>query len=107
MRPFFPGISDMSFLYPDDDEGTRLLAAAACPLGLDPLPSGFACPVVNIGPWGREYHQRLERMHASYAFETLPDLLERVVTEIFKSAKQHWSRAIRKDCRRLGVGGLS
>jgi arginine utilization protein RocB len=76
LRPFFPGISDMSFLYPMDDPGQRRQASAACPLGLDPLPAGFACPVVNIGPWGRDYHQRLERMHASYAFETLPRVVE-------------------------------
>ncbi len=86
-RPFFPGISDMSFLYPHDDEGARRLAAAACPLGVAPLPSGFSCPVINIGPWGREYHQRLERVHVSYAFGTLPELLKRVVLETFRSMK--------------------
>ena len=79
-RPFFPGISDMSFLYPEDDAAERLLASAACPLGLDPLPAGFSCPALNLGPWGREYHQRLERVHASYAFGTLPELL-RLVAE--------------------------
>ena len=84
IREYFPGISDMSFLNPCDDTEARLFAAAACPLGLDPLPSGFSCPVVNIGPWGREYHQRLERVHAGYAFEVLPELLERTVAEIFK-----------------------
>jgi len=80
---FFPGISDMSFLNPRDDADARLFAAAACPLGLDPLPAGFSCPVINIGPWGREYHQRLERVHAGYAFEVLPVLLERTVAGIF------------------------
>jgi arginine utilization protein RocB len=84
VRQYFPGISDMSFLNPCDDADARLFAATACPLGLDPLPSGFSCPVMNIGPWGREYHQRLERVHAGYAFEVLPVLLERTVAEIFK-----------------------
>lgn len=51
-RPYFPGISDMSFL--------------------------TAYPTVNIGPWGREYHQRGERVHAHYAFEVLPELLREV-----------------------------
>lgn len=83
IRQFFPGISDMSFLNPCDDADARMFAAAACPLGLDPLPSGFSCPVINIGPWGREYHQRLERVHTGYAFEVLPALLDRTVAEIF------------------------
>jgi len=83
IQRFFPGISDMSFLNPGDSPEARRLAGAACPSGLDPLPAGFSCPVVNIGPWGREYHQRLERVHAGYAFEVLPELLERVVAEIF------------------------
>ena len=78
LRPFFPGISDMSFLYPGDEAQARKLASEACPLGLDPLPAGFSCPAVNIGPWGREYHQRLERVHADYAFRLLPELLRRV-----------------------------
>ncbi len=85
-RPFFPGISDMSFLYPEDDASERLLASAACPLGLDPLPAGFSCPALNLGPWGREYHQRLERVHASYAFGILPELL-RLVTERILAGK--------------------
>jgi len=80
---YFPGISDMSFINPCDDADARLFAADACPLGLDPLPSGFSCPVINIGPWGREYHQRLERVHAGYAFEVLPKLLERTIAGIF------------------------
>ena len=84
VRPFFPGISDMSFLNPSDAPEARLLASQACPLGLDPLPAGFSCPVVNIGPWGREYHQRLERVHADYAFRVLPELLRRVTRRILE-----------------------
>ncbi|HOX33973.1 MAG TPA: M20/M25/M40 family metallo-hydrolase [Spirochaetales bacterium] len=82
LRPFFPGISDMSFLYPGDEEEARNLASSACPLGLDPLPAAFSCPAVNIGPWGREYHQRLERVHADYAFRTLPELLRRAAAAL-------------------------
>jgi hypothetical protein len=32
-------------------------------------------PIVNAGPWGRDYHTPLERVHAGYAFEVLPDLV--------------------------------
>lgn len=55
-RPYFPGISDMSFL--------------------------TAYPTVNIGPWGRDYHQRGERVHAAYAFDVLPMLLHEVCESV-------------------------
>jgi arginine utilization protein RocB len=42
-------------------------------------------PCVNIGPWGREYHQKLERVHAPYAFDVLPDLVHAVARAILDS----------------------
>ncbi len=36
-------------------------------------------PIVNAGPWGRDYHTRLERIHAAYGFDVLPDLVEAIV----------------------------
>jgi arginine utilization protein RocB len=32
-------------------------------------------PVINVGPWGRDYHHWLERVHVRYAFEVLPLLV--------------------------------
>jgi arginine utilization protein RocB len=43
-------------------------------------------PAVNIGPWGRDYHQRTERLHAPYAFEVLPELLWRVAQDVLAPA---------------------
>lgn len=80
LRPIFHGISDMSFLgqpasamTPDIAANTpvpRLRDAA----GADAL----KFPVVNIGPWGREFHQRLERLHADYGFRILPQVIDRI-----------------------------
>jgi len=74
---YFPGISDMSFL----GRGTGGLetAAANTPIWatsfrLDPSP-GY--PIVNIGPWGRDYHHWLERLNAPFAFAVLPGLVQR------------------------------
>ena len=39
------------------------------------LDASPAYPVINIGPWGRDYHHWLERLHAPYAFEVLPKLV--------------------------------
>lgn len=82
LRPFFPGISDMSYLSPADTPQARLEASAECPLGIDAPPLGFRCPTINVGPWGREYHQRLERLYAPYAFTILPEFLERLVRRL-------------------------
>ena len=81
-RAFFVGISDMSFLgrRPDPDETALVAANTPAPdlvdgaTGTEPR-----FPVVNIGPWGRDYHQRLERVHAPYAFRHLPALLDAIV----------------------------
>ncbi len=81
---YFPGISDMSFL----GEAAGDLAAAA---GNTPIwgtsfvmPDTAGYPCINIGPWGRDYHHWLERLHAPYAFETLPRVLLSVIEAVCK-----------------------
>ncbi|GAA5512895.1 protein RocB [Deinococcus carri] len=86
VRQFFAGISDMSFLGAPPDQGRQrdVQANTAVPAFVDagedaglPFP---VFPTVNVGPWGREYHQRLERVHLPYALETLPEVVWRLVT---------------------------
>lgn len=83
-RPYFQGISDMSFLG-HAAPGTDTVAAntPAARLVDKPLTDALRFPAVNIGPWGREYHQRLERVHGPYAFEVLPRVLARIVERYF------------------------
>jgi arginine utilization protein RocB len=85
LRSYFSGISDMSFL------GAEVPAAdTACIVANTPawgalldfdygVLNRLGFPVINIGPWGRDYHQRLERVQVPYAFETVPELVWRVV----------------------------
>jgi arginine utilization protein RocB len=42
---------------------------------------GLEFPVVNAGPWGRDAHQKYERLHTGYAFGTLPHLIRAIVRE--------------------------
>lgn len=82
---YFPGISDMSFFGAASGD---LRAAAANTPGWGtaftmPEPAGYPC--INIGPWGRDYHHWLERLHAPYAFETLPAVLLSVIEAVMKS----------------------
>lgn len=86
-REYFTGISDMSFLGHRPPEAERDLIAANTPIaslvdraGADAL----VFPVVNIGPWGREFHQRLERVYAPYAFEELPRFLREIVRQFLR-----------------------
>jgi arginine utilization protein RocB len=87
LRPvrYFAGISDMSFF--GEAAGNLSAAAANIPgSGISipmPEPAGYAC--INIGPWGRDYHHWLERVHAPYAFETLPRALLAVIDAVGKS----------------------
>ena len=88
-RPFFEGISDMSFLAPlesasnegADDASTLSQNMPGWGMRWNVDYAGaklLNVPVVNVGPWGREYHQRLERVHSDYAFRVLPELVWRL-----------------------------
>ncbi len=69
---YFAGISDMSFL--GEASGDLAAVAANTPVwGTSfTMPAAAGYPCINIGPWGRDYHHWLERLHAPYAFEILP-----------------------------------
>jgi arginine utilization protein RocB len=89
IRNSFPGISDMSFLGAGDSDGVRSVVLANTP-DADRVTWDVAAaerlgvPVINIGPWGRDYHQRLERVHEAYSFETVPELVYRVVHDLLQ-----------------------
>ncbi len=82
---YFAGISDMSFF--GEAAGDHAVVAANTPIwgtGFTmPEPGGYPC--INIGPWGRDYHTWLERLHAPYAFEILPRVLLSVIEAVAKS----------------------
>jgi arginine utilization protein RocB len=79
---YFAGISDMSFF--GEAAGDLSVVAANTPIwgkGFHmPEPGGY--PTINIGPWGRDYHTWLERVHAPYAFEVLPNVLLSVIEAV-------------------------
>lgn len=81
---YFAGISDVSFY--GEAVGDLSVVAANTPIWgqgfVMPEPGGW--PAINIGPWGRDYHTPLERLHAPYAFETLPRVLLAVIDAVAK-----------------------
>ncbi len=86
---YFPGISDMSFLGQADAGAVPVIAANTPPWGTGIVwPDGPALgniPIVNAGPWGRDYHTRLERLCIPYAFEVLPDLVGEIAQRALSS----------------------
>ena len=77
-KQFFAGISDMSFFghRPETaNAGVLVDNTPAATLSDHPPADLLSYPVVNIGPWGRDYHQKWERVHAPYTFGILPDLI--------------------------------
>lgn len=89
-RPHFQGISDMSFLGQPAAEGAGIVAAnaVASRLADETQAQPLTFPVVNIGPWGRELHQRLERVYAPYAFAVLPRFLAAIAGEFLGTAEE-------------------
>lgn len=86
LRPYFQGISDMSFLEPSDGAEQRSFVETMSPASQGESGNdftGLGCPVVNAGPWGRDYHQAGERVNIEYAFTRLPELLWRLVSKTF------------------------
>ena len=81
---YFAGISDVSFF--GEASGDLSVVAANTPIWgkgfVMPDAGGF--PAINIGPWGRDYHTWLERLHAPYAFEILPRVLLSVIEAVAK-----------------------
>ena len=82
---YFAGISDMSFF--GEASGDLSVVAANTPIwdtGFT-MPEAAGYPCINLGPWGRDYHQWLERLHAPYAFEVLPKALLAVIEAVAKA----------------------
>jgi arginine utilization protein RocB len=79
---YFAGISDMSFL--GEASGDLSVVEANTPIwgSSFTMPEAAGYPCINIGPWGRDYHHWLERLHAPYAFEVLPRALLAVIDAV-------------------------
>jgi arginine utilization protein RocB len=82
---YFAGISDMSFF--GEASGELSIVADNTPISGTgfTMPEAAGYPCINLGPWGRDYHQWLERLHAPYAFEVLPLALLAVIDAVATS----------------------
>lgn len=86
---YFNGICDLSYVnYKDDSEGWTAYERNT-PVWSDTYTIPFegmrklTAPVLNVGPLGRDAHQRTERVHIDSAFRRLPIMLETLIRKMF------------------------
>lgn len=92
VEPFYSGISDMSFLGSAATAAELATVAANSPAWETRLRFDYNVvraldlPTINIGPAGRDYHQRTERVRMRYSFEVVPELIWRTTHELLRPA---------------------
>ncbi|MGG4265866.1 M20/M25/M40 family metallo-hydrolase [Peribacillus simplex] len=87
---YFNGICDLSYVqYSDQSDGWTAFERNT-PVWGDTYSIPFAdmqrlqAPVLNIGPFGKDAHQRTERLHIDSAFIYTPVMLERLIKSMLK-----------------------
>ncbi|NJN80026.1 MAG: M20/M25/M40 family metallo-hydrolase [Anaerolineales bacterium] len=99
-RAFYPYISDLSYLRLDHQDGLESLNKfmplfdlktknedTIYPLDSNKLSEvkSLNCPVINIGPFGRDAHGLYERVYMPYSFETVPQIIFQTIRHTFNS----------------------
>jgi arginine utilization protein RocB len=92
---FYPYISDLSYLRLDHADGVESLKKFMPLFDLEnkiySLDSNklneiksLNCPVINIGPFGRDAHGLYERVYMPYSFETAPQIIFQTIKQALK-----------------------
>ena len=97
-RAFYPYISDLSYLRLDNEDEVDSLEKfmplfdlktkdekKVYSLDLNKLREikQLNCPVINIGPFGRDAHGLYERVYMPYSFETVPQIIFQTIKHTF------------------------
>lgn len=86
---YFNGICDLSYVnYEDDDDGWTVFERNTPVWGETySIPfkemAKLKAPVFNVGPFGKDAHQRTERLHVDSAFDEMPSMLENLLRSMF------------------------
>ncbi|MBA3326577.1 MAG: M20/M25/M40 family metallo-hydrolase [Rhodobacteraceae bacterium] len=90
LQPFFPAIADMSFIGPTDAADLADIVLETPLWGPDMAwfddGAPWGLPVINVGPWGRDYHHRLERTYVIYTFDVLPRLVAAIAQAVLDAS---------------------
>lgn len=95
---YFNGICDLSYVHYEDEENHWMAFADNTPVYGDTYSIPFedmrklTAPVLNVGPFGKDAHQKTERLHINSAFKEMPVLLEQLVKRLAGMDQQSKSR---------------
>jgi arginine utilization protein RocB len=86
-RCFFQGLCDLSYVSINDPNVGALtdnmpLFNKGYNIPFDTI-SQFDFPVMNLGPYGSDPHQKTERLELDFSFETLPEIIESLLNKAF------------------------
>ncbi|WP_399629592.1 M20/M25/M40 family metallo-hydrolase [Sporosarcina sp. SG10008] len=86
---YFNGICDLSYVNYDDDTNGWAAFESNTPVWGETYSIPFTemaqlkAPVFNVGPFGKDAHQRTERLHVDSAFVEMPVMLETLVKSMY------------------------
>ena len=90
VQNYYTGISDLSYgMFASDQdnisyiENNMLLWGDLYSVPLD-LIKELSMPVLNIGPWGKDFHKYTERVFMKDLFYNTPMLIDQIIREILK-----------------------
>lgn len=88
VQNYFTGISDLSYAMFQADrknieyiEENMLMWKDVYYIPLETIKE-LSVPVLNIGPWGKDFHKYTERVYKEDLFERTPILIDRVIKEL-------------------------
>ncbi|MCH4166456.1 MAG: M20/M25/M40 family metallo-hydrolase [Megasphaera sp.] len=89
---YFNGISDCSYCCPnpnlDEEMVQKNLLLWGKSYGFDfTAMAEMQIPFLLLGPWGKDLHERTERVHISSVSEKLPAVLEKIISYVSKTLK--------------------
>ena len=82
---FFDGLSDLSYAIHDGDDSAMAFTRASMPLWGEIYSIPFetirdlSVPVINIGPWGKDFHKNTERVFRPDLCERTPALVQEAI----------------------------
>lgn len=86
---YFNGICDLSYVNYEDDSNGWTAFERNTPVWGDTYSIPFddmnqlKAPVFNVGPFGKDAHQRTERLHIENAFVQMPVMLETLIKSMY------------------------
>ena len=86
---YFNGISDLSYVNYEDEGSSWTAFENNTPVWGDTYSIPFEemaqlkGPVLNVGPFGKDAHQRTERLHVDSAFIEMPVMLETLIKSLY------------------------